>query len=61
MTKDRIRREFAKYDKHCLHLTKEEIEKNLLEGIPYVIRQNIPLEGTTTFYDEVFGEITVTK
>ena len=46
------------YDKHCLHLPKEEIEKNLAEGKPYVIRQNIPREGTTTFKDEVYGEIT---
>lgn len=48
-----------KYDKHCLHLSKEEIEANLKSGIPYVIRQNIPLTGTTTFKDEIFGEITV--
>ena len=49
------------YDKHCLHLPKEEIEKNLAEGKPYVIRQNIPREGTTTFKDEVYGEITAPK
>ena len=39
------------YDKHCLHLSKEEIEKNLASGMPYVIRQNNPQEGTTTFHD----------
>ncbi len=47
------------YDKHCLHLPKEEIEANLAAGKPYVIRQNIPREGTTTFHDEVYGDITV--
>ncbi len=49
----------TKYDKHCLHLSKEEIEKNLAEGKPYVIRQNIPAEGTTTFTDALYGPITV--
>ena len=47
------------YDKHCLHLSKEEIEANLKAGIPYVIRQNNPTEGTTTFHDEIYGGITV--
>ncbi|MBQ1326765.1 MAG: glutamate--tRNA ligase [Eubacterium sp.] len=47
------------YDKHCLHLSKEEIEKNLAEGKPYVIRQNNPTTGTTTFKDELYGDITV--
>lgn len=48
-----------KYDKHCLSLSKEEIEKNLAEGKEYVIRQNIPLEGETSYVDEVYGEIKV--
>ncbi|WMJ90046.1 glutamate--tRNA ligase [Anaerocolumna sp. MB42-C2] len=52
-------KEIVKYDKHCLHLSKEEIEANLTAGIPYVIRQNIPLEGTTTFHDAIYGDITV--
>jgi len=47
------------YDKHCLHLSKEEIDANLKEGKPFVIRQNIPNEGTTTFHDELYGDITV--
>lgn len=47
------------YDKHCLGLSKEEIEANLAAGKPYVIRQNIPNEGTTTFHDELYGDITV--
>ncbi len=52
-------KEIIKYDKHCLHLSKEETEANLAAGIPYVIRQNIPAEGTTTFHDAVYGDITV--
>lgn len=52
-------KEIAKYDKHCLHLSAEEIEKNLADGVPYVIRQNNPIEGTTTFHDVLFGDITV--
>ncbi len=47
------------YDKHCLSLSKEEIESNLAAGKPYVIRQNIPNEGSTTFHDELYGDITV--
>lgn len=47
------------YDKHCLSLSKEEIEENLKNGVPYVIRQNNPTTGTTTFNDVIFGEITV--
>ena len=45
------------YDKHCLNLSKEEIEEKLASGIPYVIRQNNPTEGTTTFNDIIFGDI----
>lgn len=52
-------KEITKYDKHCLHLSKEEIEEKLAAGVPYVIRQNIPTEGTTTFHDVIFGDITV--
>ena len=51
--------EIMVYDKHCLHLTKEEVEANLKAGKPFVIRQNIPNEGTTTFHDELYGDITV--
>ena len=47
------------YDKHCLNLSKEEVEANLAAGKPYVIRQNNPRTGTTTFVDELYGEITV--
>ncbi len=51
--------ETFKYDKHCLHLSKDEIQKKLDAGIPHVIRQNVPEEGTTTFHDLLFGSITV--
>ena len=51
--------EIMTYDKHCLHLSKEEVEANLKAGKPFVIRQNIPNEGTTTFHDELYGDITV--
>lgn len=51
--------EIMKYDKHCLSLTEEEIKKNLESGIPYVIRQNNPTTGTTTFHDDIYGDITV--
>lgn len=51
--------EIMTYDKHCLHLTKEEVAEKLASGIPYVIRQNNPTEGTTTFHDEIYGDITV--
>lgn len=52
-------KEITVYDKHCLHLSKEEIQANLDAGKPYVIRINMPTEGTTTFVDELYGEITV--
>lgn len=47
------------YDRHCRNLSADEVAKKLAAGEPYVIRQKIPLEGTTTYYDEVFGEITM--
>lgn len=52
-------KEINVYDKHCLHLSKEEVEANLAAGKPYVIRQNNPTEGTTTFHDDIYGDITV--
>ena len=51
--------EIMVYDKHCLHLSKEEVEANLAAGLPYVIRQNNPTTGTTTFSDDIYGDITV--
>lgn len=52
-------KEIHVYDKHCLHLSKEEVEEKLAAGVPYVIRQNNPTEETTTFEDEIYGDITV--
>ncbi len=52
-------KEISVYDKHCLHLSQEEIQKNLDEGKPFVIRQNNPTDGTTTFHDELYGDVTV--
>ena len=52
-------KEITVYDKHCLHLSKEEVEANLAAGKPYVIRQNNPNTGTTTFHDDIYGDITV--
>ncbi|MDO4296212.1 MAG: glutamate--tRNA ligase [bacterium] len=51
--------EIMSYDKHCLGLSKEEVEENLKAGKPYVIRQNNPTEGRTTFHDELYGDISV--
>ena len=52
-------KEIAAYDKHCLHLSEEEIKAHLDAGDPYVIRFNMPTEGETSFRDEIFGEISV--
>ena len=49
----------AGYDRHCRNLSKEEVEQKLSEGVPYVIRQKMPLEGVTTFEDAVYGSISV--
>lgn len=51
-------KEIIIYDKHCLGLSKEEIRENLAAGKPYVIRANVPNEGSTTFHDEIYGDIT---
>ena len=50
---------FGGYNRHCRNLSPEEIEKNLAEGKPYVIRQKMPLEGETTFFDVLHGNITI--
>ena len=49
----------AGYDRHCRNLPKDEVQRLLDSGTPYVIRQKMPLEGSTTFEDAVFGTITV--
>ena len=52
-------KEINVYDKHCLSLSKEEVEAKLAAGVPYVIRQNNPTEGETVFHDEIYGDIAV--
>ena len=63
-TKDRLEKLHEEdatggYDRHCRNLSKEEIEANLAAGLPYVIRQKMPLEGVTSYTDAVFGEISM--
>ncbi len=53
------KKETFRYDKHCMNLSKEEVDKKLAAGLPYVIRQNNPVEGSTSFEDVIFGTITV--
>ncbi len=52
-------KEISSYDKHCLHLSKEEVEKNLDDGLPFVIRQNNPTDGKTSFHDELYGDVEI--
>ena len=49
----------GRYDKHCLHLSKEEVAEKLAAGVPYVIRQNVPEEGSGSYEDLVYGTVTV--
>ncbi len=63
-TKDRLEKLHEEdatggYDRHCRNLSKEEVEKNLAAGVPFVIRQKMPLDGVTSYKDEVFGEISM--
>ena len=51
--------EFDRGDDPCRCMSREESDRLAAEGRPYVIRQLIPHEGTTTFHDETFGDITV--
>lgn len=53
------RGETFKYDKHCLHMSREEIQRRLDAGEPYVIRQNIPTEGKAGFDDVIYGHVEV--
>ncbi len=53
------RGETFKYDKHCLHLPEEEVQRRLDAGMPYVIRQNVPENGEASFDDLIYGHITV--
>lgn len=47
------------YNRHCRNLSQAEIEKNLAQGKPYVIRQKMPIDQKVTFHDEIYGDITV--
>lgn len=63
-TKERLEalhaeKEVGGYDRHCRDLPEEEVRALLDAGTPYVIRQKMPLEGCTTFYDAVYGDITI--
>ncbi len=49
--------EIGGYDRHCRNLSSEEVQEKLNANTSYVVRQKMPLEGTTSYYDEVFGEI----
>ena len=51
--------EVWKYDKHCLNLPKEEVERRIAAGEPYVIRQNVPESGEASFDDIIYGHISV--
>ena len=51
--------EVWKYDKHCLHLSPDEVQKRIAAGEPYVIRQNVPLTGEASFDDVLYGHISV--
>ncbi len=52
-------KEISIYDKRCLHLSKEEVQRRLEAGEPHVVRFNMPTEGTTTFHDVIYGDISV--
>ena len=63
-TKERLEKlheedEVGGYDRHCRNLSAEEVEANLKAGIPFVIRQKMPLDGVTSYHDEVFGDISM--
>lgn len=47
----------TKYDKHCLALSKEQIQKNLADKAPYVIRLNVPKNQTIRFNDAILGDL----
>ena len=51
--------EMTHYDGHCRNLSAEEVAAKLAAGEPYVIRQKMPLDGTTTFHDDIYGDVTV--
>ena len=50
--------DFSRGEDPCRSLTKEESDRRAAAGEPFVVRQKIPREGSTTFHDEIFGDIT---
>ncbi len=50
-------KEAPHYDRRCRDLSQEESDRRAAQE-PFVIRQKMPLEGTTTVYDELRGDIT---
>lgn len=46
-----------KYDKHCLHLSEQEIRNNLDNKTPHVLRLNVPSGEKIAFNDLVHGRI----
>ena len=52
-------KKFGGYDRHCRDLDPDIVAKNLADGVPYVIRQKMPLIGETTFFDVLHGNITI--
>lgn len=51
--------DFGGYDRHCRSLSQAEVDSMLAAGTPYVIRQRMPIDGSTTFHDAVYGDITI--
>ena len=56
-TQQEARLPTTKYDKHCLGLTSEQVQNNLKDGIPFVIRLNVPKDQIIKFRDEILGDL----
>ena len=50
---------FEKAADPCRGMSRAESDARAANGEPFVIRQKIPEDGSTTFHDEIFGDITV--
>ena len=53
------RNEYFKYDRHCLGLSGEEVNRNINANVPYAIRLSVPDNIDIVFTDTVYGEIKV--
>ena len=51
------RNEQSKYDKHCMHLSEDEVKTHLDNNSPFVIRLNVPEAQTVKFNDMIRGDI----